>query len=176
MNSCFQTGEESQIVHVIDGYVMRMDDFKDLKALFCKAWPTTYGTKSKGKKSGNVSQAPSKDLLSGRSFLHGKSPEAKEHRDAFLRLIQAIWPSDSYLQFFGLRAMKHRSAFHRERFQFAIKLCQYLWALMYCGWKKTYDNALLRFDAAGIADFIKSTVRPTLFNNFIPNIFYNIQN
>lgn len=151
---------------------MRHDDWLDLKALFCKAWPTTYGTKSKGKKSGQVSKAPSKDHLSGRTLLHGKSVEAQEHRDAFIRLIQAIWPSDSYLQFFGLRAIKHRSLFHSERLRLATKVCEYLWALMICSWRKTYDRVVLKFDKEGVGNFIESCVRNTVFGSTVAMFGY----
>lgn len=151
----FQNGETSKILHFKDGLALRCDDVHDLRELFSKVWPTTYGTKTKGKTSG---KAPCKDELSGRTFLHGKSPEAKEHRDAYIRLLKAIWPSDSYLQFFGLRAMQHRPLFHSERFRLAIAVCKFLWTQFYIKWQTKYEPAMISFDPVGVGNFIESTV------------------
>lgn len=153
--SYFQNGETTKMIHFKDGLALRSDDLKDLRDLFCKVWPTTYGTKPKETKSG---KAPCKDKLSGRTFLHGKSPEATGHREAFIRLLKAIWPSDSYLQFFGLRALQNRPLFHSERFRLAIALCKYLWSGFYFTWQKKYEPGVISFDPVGVGNFIESTV------------------
>jgi hypothetical protein len=78
---------------------MRESDFKAVKAAFAQVWPWEYGASAK---------------------INSKDPRSKKHREAFDRLIAAVWPAATDQKFYAVHGFPRRGKFHRERLRISL--------------------------------------------------------
>ena len=138
-----QDGRCVPVLHIDDGVVIRVDHHERLKEIFAKIWPAPYGV-AKGNK------GPTLD------------DKSREHKSAFMLLIDALWPSTTQMKVSSLTKHKTRPEFHAKRIEVAVKYLRSMWDdVVPKKMKNSQDYP--PFDAENVKKYITSTVSGRIF-------------